>query len=290
MTPTLPEVRVGAAVADAIREACHGPDALSALEAYARDGNVHCPFTQSEAWIAFARSVLAAWRVHDHVVVRGLSPLAEGGSLLLASLSLSGEFKTYRGGKIVKTFHMSPWTTDLSHTIREGHFHTDLNTEPLPPAVTAIQCLTPDPGSPRYGVNRVARVLDLLAYLEEQGHPAVLRFLHETPVTMVNDRSQNAWSGTIVEDGRVRFHPETIRAATRRFEAAVPDVEAYLEAIHQASLAVSVPFWLDKGDILFVSNHRALHYRGECSVVFTSFPLEFQARAIHVLHKMSEPQ
>jgi hypothetical protein len=61
-------------------------------------------------------------------------------------------------------------------------------------------------------------------------------------------------------------------------------------AVHRAALAVSVPFWLDAGDVLLVSNHRALHYRGECSVVFTNFPLEFLSRSIHVLHKLDEPR
>ncbi|HET9227411.1 MAG TPA: TauD/TfdA family dioxygenase [Thermoanaerobaculia bacterium] len=252
--------------------------------------SVTAPFVTSHAWGAFRQAVLRLWRERDHVIIRGLPTFAEGASLLLASLCLAGRYKTYRNGRIVKTFRMSPWTTDLSHTTREGDFHTDINTDPEPPAVTAIQCLTPDPGAPRYGVNRVARVGDLLAYLEGSGSQEVLRFLRETPVTMVNDRSQDAWTGRIVQDDRIRFHPETIRAAIRRFEVRNPEIEEHLAAVHAAALAVSTPFGLDAGDILFVSNHRALHYRGECSVAFIDFPLEFRARAIHVLHKVSEPQ
>lgn len=253
-------------------------------------GSVAFPFFASDVWETFCQSTLQLWRERDHVIVRGLPALAEGASLLLASLCLAGRFKTFRNGQIVKTFRMSPWTTDLSHTTREGDFHTDINTDPEPPAVTAIQCLTPDPGSPQYGVNRVARSVDLLAYLEANGSQDLLRFLRETPVTMVNDRSQDAWTGQIVQGDRIRFHPDTVRAAMRRFEIQAPELEEHLAAIHAAALAVSTPFGLDAGDVLFVSNHRALHYRGECSVAFINFPLEFRSRAIHVLHKMSEPQ
>ena len=60
--------------------------------------------------------------------------------------------------------------------------------------------------------------------------------------------------------------------------------------LEEAALAVSRPFDLGPGDVLFVSNRRALHYRGECSVRFTRFPVEYQARAIFVLHQLDEPR
>ena len=287
----LPEIHAGSEISDAIRSACEGDEGLSGLEREACEtGSVAVPFLAGDAWETFRGAALRTWKERDHVVVRGLPALADGASLLLASLCLPGRFKTYRNGRIVKTFRMSPWTTDLSHTIREGDFHTDINTDPEPPALTAIQCLNPDPGAPGYGVNRVARTVDLLAWLEANGGGEILRFLRETPVTMVNDRSQASWTGTIVQGDRIRFHPETIRAALRRLELQAPEIEARLAAVREAALAVSTPFWLDEGDILFVSNHRALHYRGECSVAFLDFPLEFRSRAIYVLHKMGEPQ
>lgn len=297
MERLLPEVHAGAEIAETLRSAWEQVSDLTELESrVGDDGSVALPGFDSDdtgettAWTSFRRAVSRLWTDHDHVIVRGLPAFGEGASLLLASLCLPSRFKTYRNGQIVKTFRMSPWTTDLSHTIREGDFHTDINTDPEPPAVTAIQCLTPDPGAPEYGVNRVARTPDLLAWLEANGSGSVLRFLRETPATMVNDRSQSPWTGLIVQGDRIRFHPETLRAAVRRFGIQAPDLEEHIAAVHAAALAVSKPFWLDEGDVLFVSNHRALHYRGECSVAFVEYPLEFRARTIHVLHKMSEPQ
>lgn len=290
-TISLPEVTASAAVAEVVRQACDSADALTELEGEARGtGKLPAAFAASEAWRSFAESVLAVWSARDHVIIRGLPAMSDGASLLLAALALGGRFKTYRGGKIVKTFRMSPWTKDLSHTLREGEFHTDLNTDSEPPAVTGIQCLDPDPGAPGYGINRVVRTVDLLSYQDPNGTNQLQRFLCETRVTMVNDRSDAAWSGTIIEGERIRFHPETLRTASQRLQQDDSEMEARLLAVHRAALAVSVPFWLDAGDVLLVSNHRALHYRGECSVVFTNFPLEFLSRSIHVLHKLDEPR
>ncbi|HEX3426925.1 MAG TPA: TauD/TfdA family dioxygenase [Acidimicrobiales bacterium] len=287
----LPEVTVGAAVAELIRQACGPPGFLFDLEADLGDtGDLPESLGASDAWCSFAEAVSALWRTRDYVVVRGMPALADGASLFLASLGLKGRFRRYRGSSIVKTFRMSPWTTDLSHTLADGEFHTDLNTDPNPPPVTCIQCVTPDPGAPRYGINRVARAADLLACLAASGNEDLLRFLCETRVTMVNDHSDSAWTGTIVDGERIRFHPETLRAASRRYKHVDPETESNLAALHEAAVEVSTPFWLDTGDILFLSNHRTLHYRGECSVIFVEFPLEFLSRSIHLLHKVDEPQ
>ena len=39
------------------------------------------------------------------------------------------------------------------------------------------------------------------------------------------------------------------------------------------------------GDVLMVSNTKALHYRGACSVLFTRFPTEFESRSLLILHR-----
>jgi alpha-ketoglutarate-dependent taurine dioxygenase len=181
---------------------------------------------------------------------------------------------------------MSPWTRDLSHTIADGYFHTDLNTATDPPAITAIQCETPDPGAPQYGENRVCRLADLLAALGQRGYTEAVGYLHRTDVRMVNDRAEASWKGPIVENGCIRFHPETIRAAHRRFGGKAP--EAILDVIQDVAKDISSPFHLDTGDLFLVSNHRALHYRGPCSVVFRRFPTNFLARKVFVLHMMAE--
>jgi hypothetical protein len=64
-------------------------------------------------------------------------------------------------------------------------------------------------------------------------------------------------------------------------------LERRLSALHEAAMAVSLPFHSRPGDVLVVSNTRALHYRGECSVRFTAFPAEYDARSLLVMHRVA---
>ena len=105
---------------------------------------------------------------------------------------------------------------------------------------------------------------------------------------MLNDRSRSSWDGSIVKEGAIRYHPETLRAAARRSGHSTPALEDQIARVTQAALAVSEPFNLDRGDILLLSNYRTLHYRGECSVVFKQFPTEFASRSVFILHANQE--
>jgi hypothetical protein len=262
---------------------------LLSLEQTVLSGKVQDDFLVSGPWGRFREQVLACWREQDHVVVRGIPSAGEGASLIYLALVLSSRFKAYRADKVVKHFRMSPWTTDLSHTLQQGHFHTDINTTTAPPAVTAIQCRIPDPGGPRYGESRVARLPDLLDTLRESGASRALEFLCDLDVTMVNESSPGGWTGRISQGNTIRFHPETLRAGQRRFGTLPDDLEEVLQVIHEAALAASTAISLGVGDTLLVSNTRALHYRGACSVVYHTFPRHFTAREIDVLHLLDEP-
>lgn len=258
-----------------------------AMENAAAAGLSLVPNAES-VWGDVAPAVRAAFAAADFAILRGL-PALEGGRMLMAAASLLGRrFHTYGGGKVVKIFAMSPWRADLAHTAADGFFHTDLNASPQPPALTGIQCIVPDPGAPEYGVNRVVRTVDLLAALEKSGQTQALRFLCEETVGLANDRATTVWRGRVVDDGITRYHPETVRAACRRDGVSTP--EAILDIIQAEALRVSRPFQLSAGDMLLLSNHRTLHYRGECSVAFRRFPTDFVARRIYVLHVADEQQ
>ena len=90
--------------------------------------------------------------------------------------------------------------------------------------------------------------------------------------------------GRLVQDGKIRYHPQSLRVAAKRLEQQAQDVEPVIAAIHRASMDVSLPFHTSPGDTVLVSNTFALHYRGECSVRFTKFPTEFESRSLLVLH------
>lgn len=262
---------------------------LERLEACLLDSTWDAPaFFKSSRWTAFVDQVAEAWYDRHSLVVRGV-PTDNGATTLLAALSLPSRFKPYRNNKIVKHFKMSPWTKELSQTIQEGHFHTDLNTAPIPPAATVIHCHKSDP-NPEMGESRVVVLDDLLNELERRGEAETLTFLTDTKVDMVDERKHGSWSSSIVEGDTIRFHPETLRAAKQRLDSLPIELESYLLTIHNSAMAVSKPIHLAPGDALFVSNRRALHYRGECTVQFTKFPRQFLAREIYVLHLQDEPQ
>ncbi len=284
----LPELTLPFEQATALAEAC-APGGLVDLEVDLLGARATpARLTTRTDWVDVRTRVAALWRDRDHVVVRGLPQTPDGASGLLFAALLGAEFRTYKGDRIVKHFRLSPWTTALSHTLADGHFHTDINTADEPPAATSIQCIEPDPGGPAFGQLRVARLPDLLAALAVGGHARALRFLMEDRVVMANDAT-DAWTGQVVEAGRLRFHPETLRAAQRRYATNPPDLEACLALIHDAALAVSAPIALERGDLLLVSNRRALHYRSACTVRFRTFPRDFETRTVAVLHTREEP-
>lgn len=276
-------------VATAFASICSESDALQTLEELARTDSLETlPFMESPDWKDFSHTVHTAFSNKDQLLIKGLPASTNGATLLLAARTISSAFRTYRGGQIIKHFKMSPWTTELSHTTREGEFHTDLNTESCPPAITAMQCLDPDPGAPEYGISRVARLVDLLSFLEQSKNNETLDFLTNKPVTMLNDHSSSSWSGCVVDGQMIRFHPETLRAAARREGHSEGMLEDRIAAVAKAAFAVSQPLNMDRGDILLLSNHRTLHYRGECSVVFKSYPTEFVSRSVFILHATEE--
>ncbi len=287
--PYAPVLLAPSKVATAFVSICSESNALQTLEELARTNSLETlPFLESPDWHDFCRSVRAAFSNKDQLLIKGLPASTHGETLLLATRTIASAFRTYRGGQIIKHFKMSPWTTELSHTTREGEFHTDLNTESCPPAITAMQCLDPDPGAPEYGISRVARVVDLLTFLRQSKSNATLDFLTNKPVTMLNDHSSSSWSGCLVDGEMIRYHPETLRAAARREGLPEAVLEDRIAAVAKAAFAVSQPLNMDRGDILLLSNHRTLHYRGECSVLFKSYPTEFISRSVFIVHATEE--
>jgi hypothetical protein len=276
-------------IVNAFISVCMTPAPHETLEQTARENDLdELSLITSREWSSFSAQASDVFANRDHLIIKGLPVNEQGISLLLAARLIGSAFRTYRGGRIIKHFKMSPWTKELSHTTREGEFHTDLNVEQRPPAITAMQCLEPDPGAPAYGVNRIVRLIDLLVALEEANDSETFRFLTQETVTMLNDRSSSDWSGHIVEEGLIRYHPETLRAAVRRAGEQISVLEERIANVAQAAFAVSAPFNLERGDVLLLSNHRTLHYRGECSVVFKRFPTEFASRSVLILHMNRE--
>ena len=286
-----PFLTVSPQLVAAVAEACAVRDPVGHLEKLVVSGQIESlPLFLSEKWRHFRAEARQVFERNDCVVLQGFRTANDGSALLIAALTIGESLRTYRDGKVIKQFKMSPWTTELSHTTRAGEFHTDLNVEPRPPAITAIQCLEPDPGSPDYGITRVTRLARLLDFVDRHHENSTRRFLREASVTMLNDRSSAERTGKIVENGVIRYHPETLRAAARRSGDLLQGLEHSIASVERAAMSVSMPFDLRRGDILLLSNHRTLHCRGECSVVFQNYPMGFDSRRVSVLHATQERQ
>ena len=286
-----PFLTVSPQLVAAVAETCAVRDPVGYLEKLVVSGQIESlPLFLSEKWRHFRAEAQQVFERNDCVALRGFPTANDGSALLVAALTIGESLRTYRDGKVIKQFKMSPWTTELSHTTRAGEFHTDLNVEPRPPAITAIQCLEPDPGSPDYGITRVTRLAHLLEFVDRHHDNSTRRFLREDSITMLNDRSSAERTGTIVENGVIRYHPETLRAAARRSGDLFQGLEHSIASVERAAMSVSIPFDLQRGDILLLSNHRTLHCRGESSVVFQNYPMGFDSRRVSVLHATQERQ
>lgn len=286
----LPETHLGADLKHDIDTTAGTFRSVSDAEAAALAGDIAKPLLHNQRWIDFCNLVNATIDRVGYIVVRGLEP-DEGRSLLVASSALGIAFDSYHPGQIVKRFRMSPWTNELSHTIRAGDFHTDGNISAVPPLATAMQCEQEDPGAPEFAEQRVAYLPDLLARLGsgDSRDATALAFLTEREAAMAHERSQNLWRGRLVHDGTIRYHPHSLRIAQKRLGGQPADLEEMIGTIHNAALDVSVPFHTRPGDTVLVSNRTALHYRGACSVRFTRFPTEFESRSLFVLHLKKDP-
>lgn len=242
-----------------------------------------------QRWSVFCDLVTSTIGRCGYIVVRGLEA-DEGRSLLVVSATLRAPFDTYGPGRVVKRFRMSPWTNELSHTIRAGDFHTDANVSAIPPASTAMQCEREDPGAPEYAEQRVASLPHLLQHLASGATEEVeaFEFLTKADTGMAHERSPEMWRGHLVQNGVIRYHPHSLRVASKRLGEHQAKLESFISTIHNAAMEVSVPFHTAPGDTVLVSNRTSLHYRGECSVRFTHFPMEFESRSLFVLH-LKEP-
>jgi hypothetical protein len=258
-------------------------------EIAALTSDIAAPIRGDQRWITFCDAVTSAISQCGYTVVRGLEA-DEGRSLLIVSTALGAAFDAYRPRQVVKRFRMSPWTNELSHTLRAGDFHTDGNVSAVPPVGTAMQCEIEDPGAPEYAEQRVAYLPDLLKRLASGDGEDVeaFAFLAEAEAAMAHERSNEIWRGRLVQNGTIRYHPQSLRLASKRLNRTSPELESAIAAIHRAAIEVSVPFHTRPGDTVLVSNRTALHYRGACSVRFTRFPTEFESRSLFVLH-LKEP-
>lgn len=285
----LPDTTIGSSLKRKIDAVAGSFASVEDAETIARTADIAAPLLGDQCWITFCDLVTSTILRSGYIVIRGLDA-DEGRSLLIVSAAFGAAFDEYGARRIVRRFRMSPWTNELSHTIRAGDFHTDANVSEAPPIGTAMQCEHEDPGAPAYAEQRVAFLPHLLERLASGTFEdrEALSFLTEAVAAMAQERSPTLWRGRLVQNGTIRYHPQSLRIASRRLNEHSEKLELAIAAVHRAATDVSVPFHTRAGDTVLVSNRTALHCRGACSVRFTKFPTEFDSRSLLVLH-LREP-
>ena len=257
----LPETTIDSSLKREIDAIAGGYASLEDVEVAALTTDLAAPLRGNQRWVELCDLINTAVGRCGYIVLRGIG-VDEGRSLLIVCAALGLAFDTYRPRRVVKRFRMSPWTDELSHTIRAGDFHTDGNVSAVPPVGTAMQCELEDPGAPDYAEQRVAHLPDLLEQLASgvAEDAEALAFLTEAEVAMAHERSPEVWRGRLVVNGTIRYHPQSLRVASRRLGESSPQLESKLAAIHRAALDVSVPFHTSPGDTVLVleSNRAAL--------------------------------
>ncbi len=219
MGPSLPEATIDLSLKGEIGGVAGAFESLEDAERAALTADIVAPLRGVQLWGAFCDFVTSTLRRCGYIVLRGLEA-DEGRSLLIVSTAFGAAFDTYGPQRVVKRFRMSPWTNELSHTIRAGDFHTDGNVSAVPPIGTAMQCEREDPGAPEYAEQRIAYLPHLLDRLVSgvSEDAEAFAFLTEAEVAMAHQRSAEVWRGRLVKNGMIRYHPESLRVASRRLD------------------------------------------------------------------------
>lgn len=194
----------------------------------------------------------------------------------LCRVSKGKLFFSSRLGSFVHEFRVLPHSENLSEQASCGGFHTDFMFQPRPPEFVALLCLRPDPKHPIYGRNQVVHrdaflermhsifgvtLNDLLTQKIEY------HFMGPAPISLpllqrLDDQLILTLHTSLMQTGRIAAFGD------------IP-VKNMIEAVCSE---VAQDVILDRGDLLIVSNHLALHRRSECTLAFNSEDRSFISR------------
>lgn len=156
--------------------------------------------------------------------------------------------------------------------------HNDDAIDLINPKYTFIQVLAEDPNGDNFGWNGVVKIDDVFEYLSIYDKELLDKLLnHPFPMLSFgvsaysNDREEIILKEPILtyhkEELRVRFDLSRIKHFYFKKEMQMPDEE---KLILDKFLAICQKFrkryYLSKGDILIVDNHRTLHDREEATI------------------------
>ena len=177
-----------------------------------------------------------------------------------------------RVGGICHQYSVEIDSNNFSEQMRTGGFHTDFMFQDKPPEYIGLLCLETDPKHPIYGRNQIVSMSALLERLSSGFGLSVDDILQRhLPYRFANGQ---CFSVPLLHrsNGQLQFkfhqHLITDDMYGDKFKEKV--IETYMTQLHAAMIDVAEDICLDAGDLLVLSNHHALHRRGECSVSFNA--------------------
>lgn len=182
-----------------------------------------------------------------------------------------------RMGVLCHQYSVLPESNNFSEQMLCGGFHSDFMFQPHPPAYIALLCLQQDPRHPLYGRNQVVHIR---SFLERMQQAFGLSEQDLKEYKLVYDLAERGrFEQPILEDldGKTifRFHELLLGKSQMPWGSAGMSVAGMLHAV---MMDVTADVCLERGDLLVLSNHHALHRRGECSIEFEGVTGKWRAR------------
>jgi len=169
-------------------------------------------------------------------------------------------------------------SNELSHTLKDGFFHTDYSTHPYTPDYLTLNIVRRDPMYPFYSRNSIVLLNDIIDFLKLYNRD-LLKYLTSTDVPIkVNDKI--VYQKIInLEDNVIRFHEKLIKDAliiTNRENEVY-----YIDEFVTICTSLMKDFVLDEGDLAIISNKTVLHKRGPATVKFDNIEKKFIGRKVY---------
>lgn len=185
-------------------------------------------------------------------------------------LSRGQLFYSEKIGSICHHYSVEVSSDNFSQQMQTGGFHTDFMFQKNPPEYIALLCLKTDPKHPTYGRNQIVSMSSLLKLLEVGFGLSVEELLNrQLPYCFSGGRHFSIpLLNRIDGDLQFKFHQYLVSNGVSTSAVQNKLTETYLAQLHAAMIDVAEDVCLNAGDLLVLSNHHALHRRGECSVSF----------------------
>ena len=209
-------------------------------------------------------------------LVRGFGPDPARLETELSLVSGGKLFFSSRLGGFLHEFRVLPHSDNLSEQASCGGYHTDFMFQPRPPAFVALLCLHPDPRHPVYGRNQVVHRDALLERMDS--------VYGITRANLLERRVDYSFPGRTpislpilqrLDDQLIlTMHTSLMLGG----QLAAFDNRPLKMMIDAVCGEVAHDVVLDRGDLLIVSNHAALHRRSECTLAFNAADRSFKSR------------